>query len=40
MVTSDVYEFTGESTIIDMTQDEFEIVREGAGLNEVKKFIK
>lgn len=40
VVTSDVYEFTGESTIIDMTQDEFEIVREGAGLNEVKKFIK
>jgi len=40
VVISDVYEFTGESTIIDMTQDEFEIVREGAGLNEVKKFIK
>lgn len=40
VVTSDVYEFTGESTIIDMTKDEFEIVREGAGLNEVKKFIK
>lgn len=40
IVTSDVYEFTGESTIIDMTTENFEVVREGAGLDKVKKFIK
>lgn len=40
IVTSEEYNFTGESTIIDMTTDNYEVVREGAGLEKVKKFIK
>ena len=33
-VTDDDYTFVGESTIIDMTTDNFAILREGAGLDE------
>lgn len=40
VVTSDEYNFTGESTIIDMTTDEFEITREGAGIDKVNNFMK
>lgn len=39
VVTSDEYNFTGESTIIDMTTDAFEITREGAGIDKVKNFL-
>lgn len=39
VVTSDEYSFTGESTIIDMTTDNYEIVREGAGMEKARDFI-
>ncbi len=39
VVTSDEYYFTGESTIIDMTTDVYEIAREGAGMDKVSDFI-
>ncbi len=39
VVSLDEYSFTGESTVIDMTTDEFSIIREGAGLEEVNKHI-
>lgn len=29
------YDFTGESTVIDMTSDEFMVIREGAGMDAV-----
>lgn len=38
-VSSDSYEFAGESSIIDMTSDKFEILREGAGMSKLKDFI-
>ncbi len=34
-VRSDEYNFVGESTVIDMTTDEFEITREGAGIERI-----
>lgn len=34
-VSSDKYEFTGESTVIDMTSDQFSILRPGAGYENV-----
>jgi tRNA threonylcarbamoyl adenosine modification protein (Sua5/YciO/YrdC/YwlC family) len=34
IVTSEDYNFTGESTVIDLTSDDFQIIREGAGLDE------
>ncbi len=34
-VSTDDYHFLGESTIIDMTDEEFVIVREGAGIEKV-----
>ncbi len=33
------YSFAGESTVIDMTTDDFAVVREGAGLNDVYQYI-
>lgn len=33
------YSFAGESTVIDMTTDEFAVVREGAGMNAVHQYI-
>lgn len=39
-VSSDEYSFEGESTIIDMTTDEFAIVREGAGFGKVMEFME
>jgi tRNA threonylcarbamoyl adenosine modification protein (Sua5/YciO/YrdC/YwlC family) len=39
VVSSDEYNFSGESTIIDMTTDAFEITREGAGIDKVKHFL-
>lgn len=38
-VSSDNYNFAGESSIIDMTTDSFEILREGAGMNKLREFI-
>lgn len=38
-VTSSEYNFLGESTVIDMTTDEFEILREGAGIENVLEII-
>ncbi len=38
-VSSDEYSFTGESTVIDMTTDEFKIMREGAGVDKAFEFI-
>jgi tRNA threonylcarbamoyl adenosine modification protein (Sua5/YciO/YrdC/YwlC family) len=32
-------EFVGQSTIIDMTTDEFKILREGAGTNKLKEYM-
>lgn len=38
-VTSDEYDFTGKSTVIDMTEEEFKIIREGAGMEKVNEFM-
>ena len=38
-VTSDEYYFVGESTILDLTNAEFGVIREGAGFNNVKDFL-
>lgn len=38
-MVSDEYNFSGESTVIDMTSDEFKIIREGAGYQEVLQAI-
>lgn len=38
-VVSDKYEFHGASTIINMTKDDFHIVRHGAGIGKVLEFI-
>ena len=35
VVCTEEYRFTGESTVIDMVSDNFEIIREGAGYDEV-----
>jgi tRNA threonylcarbamoyl adenosine modification protein (Sua5/YciO/YrdC/YwlC family) len=39
-VRSDKYNFTGESTVVDMTQDIFQIVRHGAGITNVLEFVE
>jgi tRNA threonylcarbamoyl adenosine modification protein (Sua5/YciO/YrdC/YwlC family) len=39
-VSSDSYDFAGESTIIDMTDDVFTIRREGAGMDKVYEYVK
>lgn len=38
-VRSDKYIFVGESTVIDMTTDEFTIKRHGAGIGKVLEFV-
>ncbi len=38
-VRSDSYSFTGESTVLDMTNEEFTILREGAGFDLVKEYV-
>jgi tRNA threonylcarbamoyl adenosine modification protein (Sua5/YciO/YrdC/YwlC family) len=35
-IESDSYNFIGESTIIDMTNEEFEIIRQGAGMEKLE----
>lgn len=32
-------DFTGKSTVLDMTEDTFSILREGAGMKKVKEFV-
>ncbi len=39
VIESQEYEFVGESTVIDMTKDEFEIIREGAGFDRARELI-
>ncbi|TAE25461.1 MAG: threonylcarbamoyl-AMP synthase [Candidatus Kapaibacterium sp.] len=39
VVTPSEYAFVGESTVIDMTQEEFHLVRRGAGMAEVREHI-
>ena len=39
VVSSDEYSFTGPSTVIDMTSGEFELIRAGAGYDNVSEFI-
>ena len=39
-VSSDRYDFVGESTIIDMTSDVFKILRPGAGLEKALEYIE
>jgi len=38
-MVSDEYTFLGESTVIDMTTDDFKIIRVGAGYDELKQII-
>ena len=38
-VRLDEYSFTGESTVVDMITDDFSVMREGAGIDEVSEFI-
>lgn len=38
-VTCDEYYFAGESTILDLTNAEFGVIREGAGFEKVKDFL-
>lgn len=40
VIESEAYNFLGESTVIDMTNDEFAIVREGAGLEDALNYIE
>jgi tRNA threonylcarbamoyl adenosine modification protein (Sua5/YciO/YrdC/YwlC family) len=39
-VRSDAYNFTGESTVIDMTTDDFFITRHGAGIAKVLDLVE
>ncbi|MFP4370555.1 MAG: L-threonylcarbamoyladenylate synthase [Candidatus Kapaibacterium sp.] len=39
-VNQEGHDFTGESTVIDMTEEVFSILREGAGLEKARKFIE
>jgi tRNA threonylcarbamoyl adenosine modification protein (Sua5/YciO/YrdC/YwlC family) len=39
-VRSDEYSFSGESTVIDMTSDDFTIMREGAGYEKVMELME
>ena len=38
-VVSDEYHFVGPSTIIDMTSDDFHLIREGAGIDKAREYI-
>jgi tRNA threonylcarbamoyl adenosine modification protein (Sua5/YciO/YrdC/YwlC family) len=39
VITPSEYTFVGESTVIDMTQEEFHLVRRGAGFDEALEFL-
>ncbi|OGU38086.1 MAG: threonylcarbamoyl-AMP synthase [Ignavibacteria bacterium GWB2_35_12] len=38
-VRSDSYNFLGESTVLDMTTDEFRLMRHGAGISKVLEYV-
>jgi len=38
-VTSDSYNFVGQSTVIDLGEDSMEIIREGAGIEKVLEYV-
>lgn len=38
-VTTDQYNFTGESTVLNMTTDEFSLYRHGAGITKALEFV-
>jgi tRNA threonylcarbamoyl adenosine modification protein (Sua5/YciO/YrdC/YwlC family) len=39
VITPSEYSFVGESTVIDMTQEEFHLVRRGAGIDEALTYL-
>ncbi len=39
VVTSETYNFLGESTVIDMTEEQFYLIRRGSGWDKVEDFI-
>ncbi len=39
VVTSEAYNFLGESTVIDMTEEQFYLIRRGSGWDKVEDFI-
>lgn len=40
VVTSDTYDFLGESTVIDMTEEQFYLIRKGSGWDKAEEFIE
>ncbi len=40
VITSQTYDFKGKSTVIDMTSDEFSIIREGAGMDKLSDYVE
>ena len=40
VVSSNRYDFKGESTVIDMISDNFQIIREGANIDEVQNLVE
>ncbi len=40
VVVSDQYNYVGESTILDLTSDEFMIQREGAGMDKLQEYVR
>ena len=40
VITSDEYHFAGESTILDLTSNEFMIQREGAGMDKLQEYVR
>lgn len=40
VITSDEYHFVGESTILDLTSNEFMIQREGAGMEKLQEYVR
>ncbi|HRP02840.1 MAG TPA: L-threonylcarbamoyladenylate synthase [Candidatus Kapabacteria bacterium] len=40
VVISDEYNYVGESTILDLTNDEFVIQREGAGMEKLQEYVR
>lgn len=40
IIKMDEYNFVGESTVVDMTTDDFVIIRHGAGITKVLEFIE
>ena len=40
VIASDEYHFAGESTILDLTSNEFMIQREGAGMDKLQEYVR